>query len=172
MIEWKDAILLFFGFVVGIPASMVAAWVLGPIATIFCGFHVTKIFSALRKKVKRDEIFDQAWRQTWCVDSSKFQRSNSSPLNLYKIMHIVAGEATMVTSTGQTISFRIIGAIDSNRYITGKWMDPEAGGYYGAFQLIMDPTRESAAGTWVGFSSSGTVKSGSWTWQRPKNAAD
>jgi hypothetical protein len=162
----KDLVLLALGFALGIPASMVAALILGPAATILCGFHAAKLLARAQRRMRPDAVFDAAWSQTWLVTSDTFQPINSSGLRLHRFLHIVAGEADMQTVAGRQISFRLLAVLDaSSRCITGKWMDPNEGGYYGAFQVILTPTRECAEGLWVGFSSKGMVKSGSWVWR-------
>src|SRR5258708_2281427 len=54
----------------------------------------------------------------------------------------------MTTGHGHNIDFRIMGVVDGKgRCVTGKWMDPEAGGYYAGFQLTQRPPPERLAWT-------------------------
>lgn len=99
----------------------------------------------------------------WHVESSHFDQANPSELKIYRFLHLIAGEATQSTATGAPYSFRILAVLDRN-LISGKWMDPLINGYYGTFQLMLSHTRDSAKGMWVGFSSTGVVKGGEWTW--------
>jgi hypothetical protein len=165
-IDLKDWILLVLSFGLGIFASIIAALILGPGLTIVSGFRATKFVVGLRQKFAKDTVFDRDWTQTWTVESSTtYPPMNTSPLRLYRFLHLVAGEADMVTKTGVPVSFRIVGVIDGN-YLTGKWMDPTPGGYYGVFQLIKRPSNDLIDGSWAGFSKKGTVRSGVWKWQR------
>jgi hypothetical protein len=159
----KDAILLVAGFVVGIPAPIIAALILGPAMTIMCGFGAIKVLAKLRQRFRRDAVFDREWRQDWQVTSDRFSAQNPSTLKIYRFLHLLAAEAQQNTLSGSPYKFRIIGIIDRN-IITGKWMDPLPNGYYGTFQLMFSHTRDEATGKWMGFSSGGTVKVGEWAW--------
>jgi hypothetical protein len=163
---WKDILPLVFGFFLGIPASMIASLVMGPLMTILSSFRTVRALASLRRRVVRDQIFDEYWVQTWFVESANFDKENVSSIRLHRFLHLLAGEAEMSTAKGAKAGFRVLGTIENNRVITGKWMDPHPGGYYGTFQLILAPMREKAEGKWVGFSAGGTVKSGRWMWSR------
>ena len=161
----KDALALILGFILGIPASMIASLALGPAMTIICGFRIVKILSKIRKKIFSDADFDVPWKQVWYVQSESFPTENPSALKIYRFMHLIAGEADMTTALGSKTGYRIIAVLSANK-ITGKWMDPRDGGYYGAFQANLSPTREEALGMWVGFSKTGVIKCGKWDWHK------
>lgn len=163
---WKDVVSIILGFLLGIPASMTATMVLRPALTIVAGFRFVRSLGRIRRRLFRDKVFDVPWEQTWHVESQRFPARNSSYLRLHRFLHLIAGEAEMVTGQGTEIGFRLLGVIDSNRYITGKWMDPTPGGYYGTFQMWLPPALEEADGLWVGFSATGPIKSGKWLWRR------
>jgi hypothetical protein len=163
----KDGVLLFLGFLVGVPASMIASWFMGPFLTTFCGFHSVKCLNWLRRIFKNDEFYDQDWTQTWEVTSESFPPKNLSELKIYKFLHLISGDASQTTNSGAQYSFRIIGKISNSNIITGRWTDPSSAGYHGAFQMIISPTREQITGKWVGYSREGFIKTGDWIW-KPK----
>ncbi len=51
-----------------------------------------------------------------------------------------------------------------SRYITGIWSDNLTNGYHGAFELVLNHTRDRAEGMWIGHSLGGIVKGGKWVW--------
>jgi hypothetical protein len=168
--EWKDILVLVAGGLLGVPASMAASLILGPAMTIMCGFGLIKILGKLRQRVIGDTMFDAVWTQDWHVVSDRFAPANPSTLRIYRFLHLIAAEAEQETTTGESYKFRILGVMDRN-IITGKWMDPKPNGYYGTFQLMLAHTHDAAEGKWMGFSSSGTVKSGDWVWRKVPSRA-
>jgi hypothetical protein len=162
---WKDFVLSFLGFLVGIPASMIASLLLGQPLTIVSGFRAIRFFARLRQKIWHDEIYDADWAQTWKVFSTRFPRENPGPLKIYKFLHLIAAETEMTAASGTGYQIRFVGILDRN-IITGKWMDPAPHGYYGTAQFIVSNLREGADGRWLGFSSNGTVKTDDWHWKR------
>jgi hypothetical protein len=165
-IETKDVLLLIAGALLGVPSSMVASVMLGPSLTIIFGFGTVKLLARVRQMMRRDELFDILWTQQWSVTSPNYPEDNHSDLKIYRFLNFIAAETGIATVCGRKYQFRIIATMD-RQVITGKWMDPDPSGYYGAFQLLMSPTHEAVNGRWLGFSSKGTVKSGAWVW-KPK----
>ena len=163
--DWKDIVLVIAGGLLGVPASMTATLVLGPAMTIMCGFHAVKKLAKLRQCVRSDEVFDGPWQQDWHVSSKHFAPENLSSMRVYRFLHLLAAEAEQTTATGASYGFRMLAVIDGS-IITGKWMDPRPNGYYGTFQLILAHTHSDASGQWMGFSSAGIVKTGTWTWRK------
>lgn len=163
--DWKDIVLVIAGGLLGVPASMTATLLLGPAMTIMCGFHAVKKLAQIRQRVRPDEVFDGPWQQNWHVSSTHFAPENLSSMRIYRFLHLLAAEAEHTTASGTPYSFRMLAVIDRD-IITGKWMDPRQNGYYGAFQLKIAYTHEDATGQWVGFSSSGIVKAGTWIWRK------
>ena len=144
---------------------MTASLLLGQASTILCGFQVVRAFGKIRRRVLHDTIFDERWEEEWQVVSDHYAKHNVSALKTYRFLHLLAPETEHKTISGVQHQFRILAVIDHG-VITGKWMDPEPNGYYGAFQLLLSHTRDAAIGRWTGFASNGTVKSGVWTWRR------
>ncbi|PTR10072.1 hypothetical protein C8R32_102161 [Nitrosospira sp. Nsp5] len=61
----------------------------------------------------------------------------------------------------------LVGDIEQERYVTGKWFDQEAGPTYsGTFQLIIHLGANSMTGKWIGYDDMGRVRSGIWEWKR------
>ena len=154
---------LFLSFLLGIPASVIAAYLVGPVVTIAAGYHCIRALTWLRKKMVHDEMFDIPWTQQWDVLADEMPKSFPSQLTLYRFRHILAGEFRNADETGKGV-YRVVAVIDDNR-ITGTWKDIKPMGYYGTFQLLISHKRDEAVGKWIGFSTRTTiVRAGSWIW--------
>ena len=61
-------------------------------------------------------------------------------------------------------TYYIVGKVEDNRHVTGTWYDGWGGGYYGSFQLVLDPATRGLEGQWIGWGKSGNVKNGKLYW--------
>ncbi len=112
---------------------------------------------------RRKSSLTGPWRSEWHVESEKYPP-------------IVVDESATVRQVGtrfyakfrsKLLDCHLVGTIDSGRYVTGTWYDDLEGGYHGAFQFIVDPTSgKSLSGKWIGYSTTGRVKEGDWTWEQ------
>lgn len=107
------------------------------------------------------------WVQDWHVQSSRYKKQNPSPAEIAQI-----GDKFYATAVAKPVSteegrpFIIEGEIEG-RCVTGRWFDSAKGAtYFGAFQLVIDLVPNRMKGQWIGFSHSGAIKSGEWTWER------
>lgn len=146
-------------FLLGVLASLLAAAAFPAVANLTSQLLVrTLSWVPLRTKVD----LSGAWTSTWHVQSDRFPEK-------------VTCESLVVNQLGRrfyarfkvgNVDFYAHGEIDGGRYVTGLWKDKTEGGYHGAFQLVIDLSSRDMSGLWLGFSTSGMVKSGVWEWRR------
>jgi hypothetical protein len=89
--------------------------------TIVSGFRVTKALALLRRRIKPDRNFDVAWEQTGHVDSERFPPANRSEIKLYRVLHLIAGEASITTSLGTKMELRVLGTVDLISHEVSRW---------------------------------------------------
>lgn len=108
------------------------------------------------------------WTQKWSVEIDGELRDFESRCVVSQIKRRVKAK---FESLGRT--YGIEGTIERENIVTGIWRDLEAGAtYFGSFQLVISPLKNSMKGKWVGWSQQGVVRSGDWVWERiPKTAA-
>ena len=162
----KDLATLLAGFVLSIPASIIASLTLGPVLDLVARYPLIRALSCLSLNKNTDPLASGQWIQIWHVESTKFPPSNESRITFYRFRSLIAGDFTISMISGRSVSYRVVGRVEDNRNITGTWFDSRTGGYYGPFQTILSPTLDAAEGVWSGFSSLGIVKSGALIWQR------
>ncbi|MBI1202820.1 MAG: hypothetical protein GC182_09945 [Rhodopseudomonas sp.] len=163
----KDWLTAFLGFLLGIPSSIIATWILGSLLPIAAGYHFIRVLTVLRRSIRTDDLFDLPWTQEWDVHAEKRPRSFPSAITVYRFTNLLAAEFKEADDTGRGI-YRVVGIIDGNK-ITGTWKDRKQLGYYGTFQLLISHKRDEAKGKWVGFSAKKSlVRSGNWVW-RPQH---
>jgi hypothetical protein len=153
-------------FALGVIASMLANYVTGPIMDSITSYHLTRFFGVLFRRFTASAPFDGEWEQTWEVDSDRFPEANYSSVRFYRFHNWLAGDAAMMSASGAHSPFRIVAHISPKGHVSGKWYDTRQGGYYGTFQLTVDPLLASAEGFWSGWSSDGPVKVGRWIWRK------
>jgi hypothetical protein len=154
----------FWGFIVGIPSSIVATWILGSILPIATGYHSIRFLASLRRIFRHDELFDVQWTQEWDVQTEQKPKSFPSNITLHRFTNLLAAEFKDADETGHGV-YRIVAVVDGNK-ITGTWKDSKPMGYYGTFQLLVSHKRDEATGKWIGFSSQKQmVRVGSWVWK-------
>ncbi len=167
ILKATDYLILFIGFLLGIPASMIATLLLGPILEKLTGFSLIKFLAQIQPKYMRHPAFDGNWIQKWSTSSNNFPRTNESDIKIYCFIDILAAEFTSTTQSGEIIDYRAIGKIVDKHFIIGTWYDRRrAGGYHGTFQLFLSGELSKAEGTWAGFSSGGGFRNDEWIWQR------
>ncbi|MET3906773.1 hypothetical protein ABID59_001104 [Bradyrhizobium sp. S3.3.6] len=162
--EAKDWYSIILGFLLGIPGSIIATWILGSILPIAAGFNAIKLLARVRQRLRRDELFDNPWTQEWQAQTERYPKGYPSELKLYRFMNLLSAEFYDSENPNPTGDYRIVAVIDSNR-ITGTWKDCRPIGYYGTFQLLLSYKRDEANGKWVGFSNKGMVRTGNWVWK-------
>ena len=102
------------------------------------------------------------WVGYWEVISNNFPVKNQFETEIKQI-------ESKITSSFLTndILYPISGEIHRGGLITGMWGSPENGAsYFGPFQLIVSPCGKKLKGKWSGFSSTNTVQSGEFYWER------
>src|ERR1700730_2423913 len=131
---------LVWGFLLGIPSSIIATWILGSILPIAIGYHGICLMARLRAYVRRDELFDIPWTQEWDVHTEQKQRCFPSAITIHRFTNLLAAEFREADETGLGV-YRIVAVVDGNR-ITGTWKDSKPMGYYGTFQLLISRKRD------------------------------
>jgi hypothetical protein len=107
------------------------------------------------------------WEMIWYTDSENYPSSNKSTVTLHKFLKSITAEIESTPKTGTSARYRWVGKIHNN-IVTGEWFDGAVNreGYYGAFQVNIDPTGQNGEGQWVGFSRTRVVRSGKLTWRK------
>lgn len=146
-----------------------ASELIGPASSVTLGFKGVRLLSEIRGRFMKDKFYDGSWEQTWSVQSTNFERENSSPLKIYRFMKRLAGEFSVKSKKGTTHTIRVVGDIQGN-IVTGRWSDPEHNAYYGTFQLVISPLGDGMEGKWIGFSKTNLVRADKIVW-RFKSAA-
>ncbi|WP_457813501.1 hypothetical protein [Sinorhizobium meliloti] len=111
------------------------------------------------------------WEITWHVRSGTFDKQNKLSTWVYRSFDRVTTR-TLGTSSGEPLAqYVFIGEIDGANHLTGIWFDSadRKSGYHGVFQIKLDRALRTATGTWVGFASSGRIKSGKLEWRKVKD---
>lgn len=150
---------LILSFVVGLIAS-VAATFLFPALQNAVAAGIVRVLGWL--PFRQRASFAGNWKATWYVESNRYPPQ-------------VIDDSVLIRQFGKRIYAKfkagkldcyLVGTIDDGRYITGTWYDETQGGYHGAFQFVIDPSTKDFSGRWIGFSTTGVVKGGSWEWER------
>ncbi|HEX3128134.1 MAG TPA: hypothetical protein VH394_12460 [Thermoanaerobaculia bacterium] len=150
---------LIVSFVVGVLGSLAAAF-LFPSLQIGVTAALIRLLGWL--PIRRQASFDGLWKATWHVDSPKYP----SQVMDENVRVRQLGNRVYAKFRAEKLACHLMGTIE-DRYITGTWYDEVKGGYHGAFQLIADISdRNHLSGLWIGYSTSGIVKSGAWEWER------
>ena len=138
-----------------------------PIKRIAADLRGLKIFSKVWPL--KDPTFSGAWTVSWEVKSARFPNNNVGVVQMYRAFDHVGAETTNPTLNGEELKYGFVGRL-SGPVITGTWFDrtDRINGYHGAFQVIVDPTRAVAEGTWIGFSREGKVKQGRLVWRKTR----
>jgi hypothetical protein len=100
-------------------------------------------------------------------DSKHFSKSNVDKVTMHKFLKYVAAELRSTTTSGSKIKYGFVGELDG-RVITGRWYDTRnaGGSYHGSFQVVAEPTMDSASGKWLGFATDGSVKADKLFWKK------
>lgn len=102
------------------------------------------------------------WAQSWGIVRGRSKRKLASPATLTQMGSEVKGRWTAFKR-----SYELAGRLEG-RLLTGTWRDSAPGhAYFGAFQLVVSPLQDKMTGKWCGWSRSGRVRAGDWTWFRP-----
>ena len=102
------------------------------------------------------------WNGYWEVSSSNFPDKNEFNTQIKQI-----GSTIYSFLDTKGITYQIKGEIHRGGLITGIWGQPENGAtYFGPFQLIVSPCGKKLEGKWSGFTTSNTVESGEFYWER------
>ncbi len=146
-------------FAIGVLGSLAAAFLFPALQTGVTAALI-RLFGWL--PVRRRASFSGTWKATWHVDSPNFPpQVVDENVNVRQF-----GNRLYAKFKAEKLACHFMGTIE-DRYITGTWYDEAKGGYHGAFQLIADiSTRSHLRGVWIGYSTSGIVKSGAWEWVR------
>jgi hypothetical protein len=145
---------------VGILSSCIAALALGPFLTTPWSYRFVVVASKCLWWTSSSVLVGDEWTLTWHVTSENFDSVNPSPLKLHRFFNVVAGEWTVKSKFGASLTYRLVGQITNGTRLTGRWFDIDGGlnGYAGALQLIMSHLKDSATGMWIGYSSTNTIK--------------
>lgn len=145
--------------------SQLIAFVLGIVASLFAAAIFPRLQGTAWYLIARwfDWVpFGQrsriggTWKVAWHVESERYE-----PVEIDPAVHIrQLGNRVYAKFRAGKIDCYLRGEIDAGRYVTGTWYDATEGGYHGAFQLIIDPSTREMSGLWIGFSTTGVVKSG------------
>jgi hypothetical protein len=155
---------LLWGFLLGIPASIIATWILGSVLPVAIGYHGIRALAQIRRRFRSDELFDIPWTQEWDVHTEQRPKSFPSTLTIHRFTNLLAAEFKEADETRLGV-YRIVAVVDGNK-ITGTWKDSKPMGYYGTFQLLVSHKRDEATGKWIGFSSQKQlVRVGNWIWK-------
>lgn len=155
-----DGLSLIVSLFVGIVGSLLATF-LFPALQDACAATIARLIGWLPFR-KRGSL-SGLWTGKWHVESARYPP-------------VVTDDQVTVRQFGNRFYARfstgpldcyLVGRIDAGRYITGTWYDEADGGYHGAFQFVIDPTTRDFRGRWIGFSTSGEIKTGLWEWTRP-----
>ena len=147
-------------FVLGIAASLLATFLFPVIQDIVASIAVRYLYwIPFRKR----QNLSGKWRCSWDVESAAYPPTviddSMVAKQLFNRVYASFEEANA--------TYYLIGAIESDQYVSGTWYDGNRGGYHGTFQLIVNPANHNLEGQWIGFSRSGTVKNGALRWERP-----
>jgi hypothetical protein len=162
--EAKDWYSVVAGFLLAIPGSIIATWILGSLLPIAAGFNTIRFLAKARQKFKADGLFDGSWTQEWQAHTEKYPKGYPSALKLYRFMNLLSAEFYDSEAPSPQGDYRIVAVIDGNK-ITGTWKDCRPIGYYGTFQILLSYKRDEANGKWVGFSNKAIVRTGNWVWK-------
>lgn len=148
------------GFLIGTASSLAAVAVIWLVQTGKSMFLV-RIFGIVHRRTVVN--LRGVWKATWSVDSAKYPpRVTDEHAKIQQV-----GKRIYGTFHAQGSCFQLRGTLEAGRYITGEWYDKVEAGYSGAFQFVIDPSNpEQMSGMWIGYSTDGNVKFGSWDWQR------
>lgn len=145
--------------VVGVIGSLVASFLYPPLWDRSVALLVRLVgWVPFRRRPR----FAGLWKSTWEVDSSSYP----SPVIDERVEIHQLGRRIYAKSRAGHFDFYLVGTVDGGRYITGTWFDETHGGYHGAFQFVVDPATGNFKGVWIGYSKTGVVKHGEWTWER------
>lgn len=103
------------------------------------------------------------WASVMLSDGASLSREKEiTEISLFEVRKRVAG-----TFSWKGRVYRLLGARQSDQYLTGTYEDVVAGhSFHGAFQLRIFPNEEIMSGRWVGFDSSNKILQGPWEWRR------
>lgn len=151
--------------VLGVLGSIIAA-------ALFPGLQAAAIQGIIRVAgwlpLRQPALFSGTWHVVWEVESPRYEREQVDP----SVQLRQLGRRVFATVRAKQAQFDITGIIDGGRYVTGTWRDRTEGGYHGAFQLVVDPSTRDMRGTWIGYSTGGSVKSGRFLWTRNSRKDD
>lgn len=158
----RDYLLLLLGALFSVPASVIGAWLAGPLLTLTWSYWLARGLSAVLFWTAPAIFRSGHWQMEWHVDSTRFHPINKSSLALFPFANVIAGEWQAETTDKKLLTYRMIAIHSPSTKLTGRWFDSVGDdlGYVGGMQLIVSPTRNSAQGLWLGFSSDGIVKAG------------
>lgn len=147
-------------------SALAKALVTVPAKALLTRYRMIKLFAQLFSLV-RHKTFSGKWQVIWEVDSSRFPITNASDGTLYSLFGSMAIEVEFKDNDNNKRAYHFVGKkFDS--IITGEWFDGiiSKEGYFGSFQIAVDQMGTSAAGQWIGFSSTRTVKGGELIWKK------
>jgi hypothetical protein len=105
------------------------------------------------------------WIQKWTIPKTISKSGHYPETNESTAKVMILGKRFRAWFGVQGQAYQIAATIDRN-LITGKWFGPNKAAYYGACQLIVDPTFSRIEGKWVGFRSNFVIETGPWEWVR------
>ncbi len=143
----------------GIIGSLIASFLYPPAFDRFAALLVKVLGWFPTRHAPR---FAGVWKSIWEVNSPSY----SSPSIDEHVVIRQLGKRIYAKSRAGKSHYFLIGTVDEGRYITGTWFDETQGGYHGAFQFVVNPATGNFDGLWIGFSKTGIVKHGLWTWER------
>src|SRR4051794_36090675 len=113
--EAKDRYSVLVGFLLGIPGSIIATWILGSILPIAAGFNTIRLLAKARQLLRHDEFFDTLWTQEWTAHTERRPQGYPSNMKLYRFMNLLAAEFYRTESPDPKGDYRIVAVIDGNK---------------------------------------------------------
>lgn len=108
------------------------------------------------------------WDHCWSLDAQASSFNAAHPPCAVKQLRMRVTASWLNEQEQRT--YVLVGEIEQERYVVGRWYDQEAGPTYsGSFLLAIHLGGNSMTGKLLGYDDKGQIRCGLWEWKRTEN---